>query len=257
MKPAQIALSIVMAFAMLFLLPLQAGVLAETPSSSTGSITILAETYDGKPAVGAGFSITKIADMHSDNGSTYFIPSGSFKNYDKELPSDMTAEENLSSASDLVKYMDQNQLSGTVLFTDSEGTVHTEGLDKGLYLICQTVSIMGYQDISPFLVALPMTLNDGQTTEYDITARPKIMERTKPAEPTAPGTSGNLANSGNIVTPAIDADSSAGTGHSAILSADRLPQTGLLLWPIIALSVSGLILIILGWADMNLRRKRK
>ncbi len=241
----------------LFLLPVQTGVLAEAPAATTGSITIIAVNPDGEAAEGAGFIVMKIADMSLQNGQVCFNPTGSFTNFYGDLPSDMTAEDNLAAALNLVKYIDDNHLTGDVLFTGSEGSVRAEGLSNGLYLIRQVVSIPGYQDISPFLVSLPMTSDDGKTSEHDITVRPKITEQTDPSSPTTPTVSGTPTNPGNNVTPTITPDPASYGKHSAVLSRTRLPQTGLLLWPIIVLSVTGLLLIIIGWADMNLRRKKK
>ncbi len=251
------AFLIIMICIVLLFLPIQAVVLADTPGSTIGSITILAESTDGKAAEGAGFIVMKIADIASDKGQTYFNPTEAFSKYYGDLPSEMTAEANLATALDLVKYIDNNHIASDVLLTGAEGSARAEGLSKGLYLIRQVVSVPGYQDVLPFLVSLPMTSGDGLTAEYNITVRPKITEQTNPAEPTPPAVSGTPTNPRNTVTPAITPDPASYGKHSAVLSRTRLPQTGLLLWPIAVLSAAGLILIIIGWADMNLRRKRK
>ncbi len=257
MKRIRTAFAVIIICIVLFLLPIQAGVLADAPVSTTGSITIIAEDPDGKAVEGAGFTVMKIADLGSDNGQTCINPTDVFSKYYGDLSPDMTAEENLAAALDLVKYIDENHVTGDVLFTGTEGSMRAEGLREGLYLIRQVVSVAGYQDISPFLVSLPVTSGDGLKAEYDITARPKITGPTDPSDPTAPVVSGTPTNPRNTVTPAITPGSSSYGKHSAVLSRTRLPQTGLLLWPIVVLAVLGLILIIIGWADMNLRRKRK
>lgn len=249
--------AVVMIMISLFLLPIQADVLADAPVSTSGSITIIAKNPDGKASEGAGFTVLKIADLRYVNGQAAYNPTEAFSRYYGDLPSDMTAEENQTTAASLVKYMDDSQITGDIFLTDSEGSVCVERLSIGLYLIRQTISVPGYQDISPFLVSLPMTSDDGLSTEYDILVMPKITEQTKPNEPTAPAVSGTPTNPGNTVTPPVSTGSASYGRHSAVLARSRLPQTGLLLWPIVVLSVSGLILIIIGWADINLRRKRK
>jgi hypothetical protein len=80
------------------------------------------------------------------------------------------------------------------------------------------------------------------------TPDPSVTPTPDPTQPTTPKDSDDGSDPGPTNPPR------KGTG---VLPTTRLPQTGMLLWPIVLLAVVGMILISIGWADANLRRKNK
>ena len=62
------------------------------------------------------------------------------------------------------------------------------------------------------------------------------------------GDNRNTSGSGN--------QTQAAGSQTGVLQAVKLPQTGMLLWPVVALAVTGLLVFCLGWADINVRRKK-
>jgi len=282
MRRAIISLVIII-FVTLFL-PINAGVFAAPSDPTPGTLTIHIENYEGEDIVGAGFAIYQIATLASDNGHTSFVPTTLFADYKGSLPVSMTAGENQASAESLVQYIGEKKISGLEVTTDADGEAVLSDLNPGLYLIRQTVSVEGYDDIDPFLVALPITSADGRTLLYDVTVAPKIgsattpTDPTDPTSPTDPTTPTDPTSPTNPTTPtdptsptnptsttvpddqsgtSTDTITGGGTKKTGVLSSTKLPQTGLLVWPIITLAVVGCILLIAGWADLNLRRRQK
>ncbi len=103
------------------------------------------------------------------------------------------------------------------------GKVKFENLPKGMYLICQTKLSDGEKKILPFLMSVP-----DKNGNMNISASPKpgIETEKTPDKPKTPGKT-------------------------------KLPQTGLVLWPVFMLVAGGLLLILVGtWLRRQDRIKR-
>ena len=77
--------------------------------------------------------------------------------------------------------------------------------------------------MNAFVAAVPMTNESGTGWDYDVTAKPKVEKKPTPTPTRTPGPS---------TTPPRDT---------------KLPQTGLLMWPVLALAGLGVALFALGW----------
>jgi sortase A len=193
--------------------------------------------------------------------------------------------EDNANASPLARYTRQRSIAGAESAIDGDGSARFQDLSAGLYLIIQTKAAPGYEVIVPFLVVLPLYSEpDGQYL-YNVTAAPKIEpefddEPDTPSTPTPPGhtptPSTDTPDTPTDVpgpTPEVSAPPSETPANPSETPAapvpsgpgsdtppdrpgntppsggvDRLPQTGQLWWPIPALALSGLVMLILSWA---------
>ena len=121
-----------------------------------------------------------------------------------------------SSKAVLPDYLTASIVDGKASFAD---------LNAGLYLVWQNEedASEGYAAIHPFLISVPRWQNGAYAMHVD--ADPKVPFETEPPTPPPPP------------------------------PPPHLPQTGQLNWPVPVMAISGVILLITGWA-LCLRRKR-
>jgi len=219
--------------------PMQAGVYASADSSELGSLTIIMISKQGVSLTGAGLSIIRVATLKSANGELSYVPTDEFSAANIAMDVNMTAEENIAVSAELTKYSTQNKLISNNVLVGSEGTAVISGLSPGLYLISQNISVEGYRDIKPFMVSLPSIDPDGSTWLYNLIITPKVQGILE-------------ANRYPTPTPAP----TTGTSKKDTSSAGRLPQTGMLRWPVAVLAISGIIAFSIGWADISSKRKK-
>lgn len=132
-----------------------------------------------------------------------------------DLPESETAEAWRQYAAALEAYVTAEGVEpAATVFTDGEGVARAEGLSPGLYLVTGERYQGDEAYISPaaFVVSLPR-LEEGDTWQYDVTVMAK---------------------------------------HESVSVGERLPQTGLVRWPVPVLAGSGLVLLAVG-----LYRRRK
>ncbi len=175
----------------------------------TGSITINLVDSDGNSVNDGIFTLYKIA---TTDGSSYTYTSSMD---DCDILLDIS---NSTLAENLALYIDENHISGSSQAIDN-GKLYYSNLNVGLYLIVQTTSSEDYYDISPVVISVPLEV-DGEYI-YHVDASPKVETVTTTTIST-------------IIPPITPSDST-------------LPQTGMLLTPIIVLAMSGLILFAIGW----------
>ena len=132
-------------------------------------------------------------------------------------------------AAALAEYADARDLPCTERTADAQGRAAFESVACGLYLIMQKApeSDYGYERMTAFLVSMPMAGDHADWT-YSVTARPKA-ERTIVPTPTP--------------QPTAPPDE------------PHLPQTGLLLWPVLAMAAAGLALFVCGWIVFFSRKR--
>ena len=142
----------------------------------------------------------------------------------------------------------------------SDGKVHFQNLQMGLYLVVQTQAVSGYEPFASFLVTIP--IKDGQNWNYDVDASPKMelipkKDITPTPEPdTEPDTQPDTEKETihkvtNKDNEEYDSKSSSNGQPNASNDKQKIPQTGQLVWPIPVLAFIGLVLILLGkrWKD--------
>jgi hypothetical protein len=224
---------------------------------------------------------------------TYNITNGLFADAAgvAEYLDDLTTENNLAAATVLRAFALSNNIAGTATrATDSNGAASFGDLEAALYLVAQTGSVSGYYDLNPFLLSVPMGNAEGTGWEYDIVSAPKTQIVPRPSGPYYPPTDPPPEDPPPVVTPPEETPPeetppeetppSSGPGEPPPMIFDEegvplgewrydpelgewifdefpplaaLPQTGQLRWPIPVLSLSGMMLFILGWV---MRRKR-
>jgi len=133
----------------------------------------------------------------------------------------------------MVEYYNDNKKDLKVITVDvSKGKALFDELYTGLYLIFQHDAAAGYNNLAPFLVTVPYTV-DGEEI-YDVTVESKSELKREPKKPSSGGGGGG------------------GGGHRP---GNKLPQTGQLTWPIPVLAVSGMTMFAIGWWLCFGRRK--
>lgn len=126
----------------------------------------------------------------------------------------------------MIEYYNDNKSKLDTMTVDvSEGIALFEDIPTGLYLIYQHDAADGYNNLAPFLVTVPYTV-DGEPV-YDVTVSAKPELKREPKKPTTPSR----------------------------VTVTKLPQTGQLTWPVPVLAISGMSLFVLGWWLCFGRRK--
>ena len=237
----------------------QAPVYAAADSQELGSLTVIMKNAQGESLQGAGLSIFRVAEMKTTNGQHTYSVLSEFDAAGVVLNSTMTSEENKAAAAALLKYIPLTQIASACIPVNSEGKAVKSGLSAGTYLVMQSVSVKGYYDITPFLVFLPALNSDGSTWLYDLKVSPKSesdIKTDRELTPTpTPGPDSSILDINRGPTPGTGDGSGSGSGSQDTLSAAKLPQTGMLLWPVALLAAAGILIFCLGWADIHSKRK--
>lgn len=193
---------------------------AQVQLDRSGSISLWIHTSAGVNVADAQLELYKVGDAVIRNNNLCFDPVNGIA-----VSLDNPAESAL--ASKLTAAVDEANLAPVLrAVTDSNGSLRFKNVEPGMYLVRQkgfAANKKKYSEITAFVVCLPMMQEDGSDWNYEIVAQPKVnvLPSASPA-PTAKPTD----------TPATDT---------------KLPQTGVLRWPIPVLGVGGLLLFALGW----------
>ena len=198
---------------------------SEIPDLSRKGSLSITFTYDGEPiSDGNKVGIFKAADVIEDNGYK-FAWNGEFAAVG-EMPEDLDAVNgelaeklvNIAIDKKVTLYRSSQEL-------DSNGKVTFSDLTPGLYLVVHTNRIQTTLSdkskvtytINPFLVSIPQKENG--ELNYDVVTKPKVSPDKKttppPKKPTPP-------------------------------RPPRVPQTGQLWWPVMALGVTGALFLTFG-----------
>ncbi len=180
---------------------------------------------------GGKISLFYVADIQVEDWNFSYQYTDTFSQVEEPI-----TEENIESEA-MAKLL-WTEVSGhyepdRVYTLDKSGTVTTQPLKAGLYLVGQTGDqcAKGYLPINPFLVSIPLQGEDG-TWDYTVDATPKMTEpeyapspSPRPSTPPKP-------------TP------------------KPIPDTGQLNWPVPVLAASGLLIFALGWGLSFAGRKQ-
>ena len=177
--------------------------------------------YDGTKIPGVAFDIYKVAEVSE---SVTFTKTGDFEVFEGTLEGldENGWKQTAKNIADFVKKREKiepfasgkTNVEGIVSFPDEETEMTT-----GLYLVIGNTYEKGgvTYNCDPFLIWLPNLDPDGQWV-YDETAAPKVT--TNPVKDTP----------------------------EEVLPDSKLPQTGMLKWPIPVLAGTGLLFFMVGWA---------
>lgn len=159
----------------------------------------------------------------------------------------------------------------------SDGKVHFQNLQMGVYLVVQTEVVAGYEPFASFLVTIP--IKDGQNWNYDVDASPKMelipkKDIVPPPDTETPDTEVPDTEVPDTEVPDTEVPNTEDTEdrnqslhrvtekdteeydwnfskNGSPDDAPKIPQTGQLVWPIPVLAFIGLVLILVGkrWKD--------
>lgn len=214
-----------------------------------GSITVEMK-YGEKAVAGGSLTAYRIGQVKSSDGNYCFEKTNDMKAFNGSYE-DIASPELAENAAAFVK---SNKINEYAVANNQNGKAVFGNLDLGLYLIVQTKASDGYEPLKPFLVSIPMN-EDGQYI-YDVNAKGKF--RLQQAQTSAPNTFPDPNNHGNLDDPSgpniqvnqssqSSQSSNSSNSGSAGSSAEKLPQTGQLNWPIPLLAALGLMLFAFGW----------
>lgn len=197
--------------------------------AQTGTLAIECH-YGSSPVSGMTLSLYRVADI-TPAGEYTLLPA--YAGSGAVITGRPDAAGWREAVGHLIRWIGEQGLSPEVtVITAAGGRAVHEPLAAGLYLLtaapCQKGSYT--YTAAPALVGLPLE-QPGGGWQYTVTAAPK------------------LARTGTYVPPAIIIPD-----NPAPTPADKLPQTGLLQWPIALLAAAGLVLLAVGGA---LRRRRE
>ena len=192
----------------------------------TGSISVRIHTAKEKNVKNAKIELYRVGDPVIIDSNLHFELSADFAGSGLSVD-DLNSAGLADSFAAYAKGMKLTPYAAAV--TDENGVVVFGDLPVGLYMIRQNgfTKKMYFTQITPFLVSMPMTNEEGTGWDYFIEASPKVNTVAKPTPSPAP-----------TATPD-----------------PTLPQTGMLRWPIPVLGISGLLLFSLGWAMCFMKRK--
>lgn len=187
--------------------------------SQRGSIT-LELSDNGNPVPGGKFCLYRVGDPVIQENNLCFVLCNDFRESAVSLD-----DLRLSGVADgLLAYVEKHpDLVRRSETADANGCVTFSDVSVGLYLVLQTPAVAEYpyENISAFVVTVPMTSEDGARFVFDVTANPKLVLKPQP-------------------TPSP-------TPRPTSPPASKLPQTGMRLWPIPVLGISGIGLFVVGW----------
>lgn len=176
----------------------------------------------GDRKVSGELTLIKVADIkeNGDNDIEYVYTS-EFSECRLEIGSNIDD----TFVSNLKTYIEDNEINGYTKEIDSDGKITFTDLEIGMYFVMQT-NTDSYYKISPFVVTVPEEI-DGEIY-YDVDATPKT-EVSSVEIPTVPE---------ETETPVETTEKIPETTPE-----EKIPQTGLLVWPVVLLVLVGALMI--------------
>ena len=200
--------------ALLLLIVPEALAAPQIDRDQTGSITVQI-VCKGEAVSGGSITIFRVASLDE---ALRFQPVEEFADVKVDL------NEKLSAAKirTLAEFAEARKVKGQTVSIGSDGRAGFSDLKTGLYLVMQQEESEGYLPIKPFVVSIPMVINE--QCHYDVDASPKTETSsvaTDPTDPTEPS-------------------------KPSVPEPPGLPQTGQTNWPVPVLTIMGLILLLTG-----------
>lgn len=199
--------------------------LASFDLNATGSVEVLIHTADGVNVSEAHMALYRVGDPRIENSNLTFDAAEAFAGFELDWTDDTLAK----------TLHDFAVLGGiepvATAETDAEGAAKFDGVAVGLYVVAQEGFSGGqvkyFSEIEPFILMMPMTNENGTDWTYDIEAQPKVNPLPTPTP-----------------SPTPEPED------------PELPQTGMVRWPIPVLSGCGIVLFMLGWALVFMKKKK-
>lgn len=121
-------------------------------------------------ASGAEITLYKVADMFDDSGTLGYSLTADYSSSGIDLNSKITQ----SVIDDLVKYTENNSITGTSDKTDDNGKVFFDNLGCAVYLVVATSLPENFSSFVPFICFLPFYDDNSGTWTYAGVAEPKL-----------------------------------------------------------------------------------
>lgn len=178
--------------------------------------------YDEKPINGGTLTMYRVGDIVEDDGNYFF-------RLTKDIDPYQNVEEDMSHdrAEEILGIAQAARVQAITVEIDDGKAVFTD-IAPGLYVVAQLRAKSGYEEMSPFLISLP--LFDGEKYLSHVEINPKVPIETEPP---------------------------ATTESTSQKPPQKAPQTGQLNWPVPVLTMSGLLLFAIGWALRFGRKKEE
>lgn len=270
-KRAKFILFFIVVITILFAIHSLAIAATAVDPAQKGSITIEIRKPDSQSLLQEAATVTifHVANMALTDQAVTYLARPEFSAVDLDFQALSASQETDwgPAAATLAAYCDQQALTPTSELNGESGVFLFPDLEPGIYLI-QYTSQSGDITVSPFLVFIPTQAPEGAQWHYDLTVFPKYVE-VAPPQPTPtpnpdPNPDPNPKPNPKPETPQIpmiplsppyaEADPPIFNAEGPGSPAEKLPQTGLLRWPILLLGALGIALLCVGW--VKLFRKR-
>lgn len=151
-----------------FLMPISAEETLPAPdegSGRTGSITIkLTDTVSGHSKAGVKFGLTKVADVKDGE----YVTLENYASAGVDFNAIEKANEMEIASRELRKIVEADKM----ILTNDEGVAEIKDLEVGVYLV-YVLDVAGYENITPFLIAIPTFDKIDKVMIYDVSVMPK------------------------------------------------------------------------------------
>lgn len=209
----------VLSVVLILVMSISAGAVSVPDVSLDASVSV-EMTYMGEAVAGGSLTAYRVAEIKVENGADY---SFEYTEAYASCAADITDLENAGLAAELARFTRENDVAGTTLMIGEDGKVIFDELPLGLYLFVQNEAAKGYTKVGEFIASVPQKSDGGYV--YDIDATPKI--------------------STQLETVETEAETEEKT-EQTLPSDEKLPQTGMLKWPVPLLTITGAMFVVFG-----------
>lgn len=149
-----------------FLMPISAEeTVIPTETGITGSITIkLTDTVSGHFKSGVKFGLTKVADLKDGE----YVMLSDYESSGVDFNAINKANDLETASRELRKLVEPEK----TILTNDEGVAEVKDLEVGVYLV-YVLDVAGYENITPFLIAIPTFDKIDKVMIYDVSVMPK------------------------------------------------------------------------------------
>lgn len=216
----------------------------------TGSLRVLLTDDDGLPVPDVTIVLYPVGDKYgtlNENFSAAGISAASL----------LSDRDNAENSALLASYVEDNELTGDEKTTSTAGRVFYDTLSEGVYLVlCKSGQELTF---TPFLVQIPTVI--GGLKNYNVRSYPKAEtpadpdnpDPDKPVDPDNP----DPVDPDNPDPDNPDPDNPDPDFSGESDTAEKIPQTGVNIWPTVAMFLVGLVLVILGFRDLWRSRREQ
>lgn len=204
-----------------------------------GSITAEIRHPDTGESVAeqAKMELYKIAVLKEENGREWFEPVRDYESLKLDFQV-TTADQKKKLTEKIVSHIDRGKLPADSTLNGNTGTFLFDNLEPGIFLLRYS-SDAKKLTIDPFLVVLPTKDEKNDAWVYNLTVYPKYAE-TRPTPSPSPETPSPAPQTPKPSSPKPQ-------NPTPVPGPGKLPQTGMLRWPVFLMIISGTLLFAAGW----------